>query len=693
MTKYSEDFQPMDRPPRPPRPDRPMYPERPQPPTRPCPCPPRPCPPPPPPPPPHFGPGCDNPVFAGNKPLAYLDDLAALHGEVLRWLIGPNGEFTNNGYAPLNQAGKVDEKYFSQIGVDTYANSQIVKDNATKYNFYGNLVHVEKEFISSIGDCTDGGNMFSPKEIVNIYIGENKNASDLGTSNGISDGSIEFDFDLIDMIVPDASMANYRKKIYGDWIPGTVVKGFNAKNNNACIPFDPIIVTSKESICFSNLNNKFILTVYGPDGGTLAISETAEITGSNNNVPLLGANQNMKFEVSDFKKQGFAYEGKIRWSINIVGILGSFGGRFGLQITQVKDNKNSVTWRSDDYLYNTGVAPTIGGLYEKIVETIENDPLYKPVYKYSSGLKFLTRGKVYVGAFDIDNLNSNAAIADKVAISSDFLDLSNYTYNDSDISDYSLNVDLANARFTHAFDIKEDALIFGPSYYEITLKNASGNTTLKKESHILINTLRNLEAPTKLVETFSDESYRCSVDFVTDETGIQFEKWYSEQSLTTADNGRGLLVIPGFGLVYPTGVFDYSTYIPTPNPDYSKLSGKRYFCRRFYSNEANRKFGGTFVFDGITSEEFMQNGLSCTISKDNGATWLTLKEYREGNISNGVLTNIEDTVTGCNVQFAFNDNESVCGNVGLLFKIAFEPSVRSVIKRIALNNINNTDEW
>lgn len=136
---------------RPPRPGVPMYPGRPQPPPpRPCPCPP------PPPPPPHFGPGCDNPVFAGKKPLAYLDDLAALHGEVLRWLIGPNGEFTNNGYAPLNQDGKIDEKYFSQLGVDTYVKNQLVKDNATKYNFYGNLVHVEKELINSLEDCEDG---------------------------------------------------------------------------------------------------------------------------------------------------------------------------------------------------------------------------------------------------------------------------------------------------------------------------------------------------------------------------------------------------------------------------------------------------------------------------------------------------------------------------------------------------------
>ena len=98
------------------------YPSRPQPPS--C-----SCHQPPPPPLPSFGHGCNNPIFAGKKPLAYLEDLAALHGEVLKWLIGPDGEFSNNGYAPLNKDGKIDEKYFSQIGIDTYEKDHLIKDS------------------------------------------------------------------------------------------------------------------------------------------------------------------------------------------------------------------------------------------------------------------------------------------------------------------------------------------------------------------------------------------------------------------------------------------------------------------------------------------------------------------------------------------------------------------------------------
>ena len=168
------------------------------------------------------------------------------------------------------------------------------------------------------------------------------------------------------------------------------------------------------------------------------------------------------------------------------------------------------------------------------------------------------------------------------------------------------------------------------------------------------------------------------------------------------------MVVPGVGLMYPT-IIDYSIYIPTPNYNYSNLTGKRYFCRRFYSENSNRKFGGIFVFEGITSKEFMQKGLDCQISKDNGSTWLTLKEYREGDADNGILTDIADIDAGdadngiltdiadidagCAIQFAFNEDESVCGNIGLLFKLSFEPNVKSIIKRITLNNISNTGKW
>ena len=174
----------------------------------------------------------------------------------------------------------------------------------------------------------------------------------------------------------------------------------------------------------------------------------------------------------------------------------------------------------------------------KQVETLASDPNYKPEYIYSSGLKYLNKGKIYISAYDVDNLNSNAAVADKFSITADFLDLDSYVYSDSDFDGYSLDKDLINTRYIHAFDVKENILTFKPTQYEVTIRNASGNVTTKKESHILINTLRNPETSTQLIETFNDESHRCSVDFVTDETGITLENWHSDQSLEIADKGR-----------------------------------------------------------------------------------------------------------------------------------------------------------
>ena len=91
------------------------YPSRPQPPS--C-----SCNQPPPPPLPSFGHGCNNPIFAGKKPLAYLEDLAALHGEVLKWLIGPDGEFSNNGYKLFGKLSDVVHgEYDEEIALEKFS--------------------------------------------------------------------------------------------------------------------------------------------------------------------------------------------------------------------------------------------------------------------------------------------------------------------------------------------------------------------------------------------------------------------------------------------------------------------------------------------------------------------------------------------------------------------------------------------
>jgi hypothetical protein len=62
------------------------------------------------------------------------------------------------------------------------------------------------------------------------------------------------------------------------------------------------------------------------------------------------------------------------------------------------------------------------------------------------------------------------------------------------------------------------------------------------------------------------------------------------------------------------------------------------------ANDNNFRFGGTFVFDNLSKEEFENSGFSLEISIDNGKSWLDCKKdrqiYKEIYDGNGLLTEL-----------------------------------------------------
>ncbi len=612
----------------------------------------------------------NKPVFAGKKQLAYLNDLEALHDAIIQWLVGPSGEFSENGYAPLNASGTIDTKYFSQVGVNTYQNNTIIKPNATNYNFHGNYVYTTNKTVLDNNNNTI--------EMTDIYVGEPVNASDIGTSNGITDGSIIFNTELTEMIVPNTNGADFKKIVYGDWEAGTVVSGFNS------LELSTLILSSKEPIRFADKNSTFVLTIFGPDGIAKSKVESGIISGNSDNVPLVGANQNMLFQVTDFTEKGFEYEANIIWSINLADELGIYGGRFSLMIVHKQTNQKLI-WKSIDLLYNTGNLPTAGGINEQIVTTLNNDLTYQPEYIYASGIKYLKSGKIKISVSDINNLMTNAGVSTKVSIDNDLINCDDYVYSDDDLENYTSGLIDTNVKWLHQFDINENLLNITPSALNIDISNAVGTISIQKDIKILINSLSGISS-TNLIENFINENYRQKNDFGIDE-------WNSRESLETFDDGYGLMVIPGYGLCYPNK-YNFSEYLPENNPNYQMLTGIKYFCRKFYANDDNKRFGGTFCFKGITISDFMSNNISCNISKDNGTNWLNLKTYRDSDDISGIYCEGRDIIDGCEIQFAFNKDEYVSGQTGILFKLGFNSIVNNLcIKQIKLNNITNTDLW
>lgn len=616
-------------------------------------------------------------VFIGKRPLATKEDIIQLSGEVINWLTGPSGELSGNGYVPLNPSGTIDRQYLDTIGINVYQDGSLIENNVTTVDFIGNYIKILK---------TDEGK-------TNIRIGYPEDASHWNTIDGNNDGTVIHDIPLSGMIIPDASSVNnYALKVYGDWVPGSVKPGFNYTTQNIC-PSDLFITfTTKEPITFANnTNTYFIINVYDHNKNSIVTAQSQVITGDNTNVPLAGNNRNIIMRVTGFTENiGFgniSYVATPTFIFNIGAILGEVGGRFSIEIIHKNDLLTHV-YKSEDMFLNAGKLPTTTAPYIQLVEQLPDDPTYRVGYKWCSGLKYISSGKLNYSLQNIDNLNYAAAIEKKVLVSSDIIE--DYQYNQSDLRNYTLDLLQTGVKWYKNFNILPDLLRFTPSWVSGMVCNAYGFTEFKNDIYALIDT-QTLEKSTDLIETFADETTRVRSDFLYDYTGVNYESWDSTKSLWDEDEGRGLMVIPGYGVCYPFG--NYVNYIPKGNTaNYNSINGMKYYCRKFIGDN-KLKYGGTFVLENITKNEFLHSGISMEISKDNGVTWLNCKAIRDGINPVGILADLRDSNEGLLVQFAFIGYEYALGNAGILFKLGFNNNVSSRITKITLRNTTNTGAW
>ncbi len=106
-------------------------------------------------------------MYSGNRPIAYLDDLKALHRQIARWLMGNSHEFGYNGYVPLMPDGTIDPKYIKQYFVGVGYNVKTLEFRGNLVKLYRDqdgklLIYIKMPEYSYLGDTnakTDG-NMY-----------------------------------------------------------------------------------------------------------------------------------------------------------------------------------------------------------------------------------------------------------------------------------------------------------------------------------------------------------------------------------------------------------------------------------------------------------------------------------------------------------------------------------------------------
>ena len=505
------------------------------------------------------------------------------------------------------------------------------------------------------------------------------------------DGTV--DFEALFPGVLDKSASSQQLKILSPSVPGYSIADSALFGELEAKTFISVINHTEEQDFFEfELLNKvsttdflafFKVSVVDINGIEIATFTTPAVDG-NAELELRDGDAKLFAKVSNFKEINGRNEFNLSFMFDLKSAL-SASRYFKVKVCQ---HANGIVhaFETGYFLYNFGVAPTISS-----VTTSFEDEGTAQSYKYCSGLKYAKNGAVSIRLGRVENLNKDAA--DLLPITKRLNAITSLEFEDFDYSSKD-KVASIKVKANLSEDVVESKCLSGTI--------AATNAFAKSDDYIVrIPVLAYddvcFKSSTDLDEFFSDESRRVLTNFERDPAQVgEYEvlaKWNSEQSLVNYDSGKGLMVVPGRGLSYPSG--DWSNGLPAGSPDYSVPgfhSGEKFFCRVFEGDQKT-KFSGKFIFTGITKQQFTDERLSVVVSADRGETWMNLKAVRNTDTvvmrengaavaAVGIMTVIYEKDGAVVVEWAYP--RAFSSNQPLYFKLGMRPSYPCTIKSISL---------
>ena len=570
-------------------------------------------------------------VFGGGKLITVAETnerIAALKTSIEATLTGPSGTLSLNGYAPLGEDKKVPKEFLPQMGVDLYFNNQGVASGVTDINFAGTVELTRNE---------DGS--------VKVQIGENQNSSSWNSTDGVTTATVA-NISTSNYIIPDATGAAFK---IGNWTAG---------QQYPCTKSNSISFKSAGNVHFDIGNNEWKVVVFDADGTTklvdttittvVAGDSTGTVTGWTDGKPTGTGATNVTYSLAgkaNEKNYPSAVGGMATptFTFNLANILPN-GGRFKVSIVGC-----GGTFTSPDMFYINGKTPAIASVDLTLTNAVE---------KQVSGVKYVAAtSTVTYTTGNITNLNNQAGVTNKLTVTG---------------TGVSVVKDITSANLTGYTNAWNNVPTFtatralegnykGTSVtINITPTNAftAGTQVSKTLANVNINTYPK-NASTNSTESFLTEGKRLKSDLTS--------AWDSSATLV---GGTDLQVIPGEGLVYPTT--NYSAIAtPAGNPNYSGMTGTKYFYRKFIAGSGT-VFGGTIEMAGLGAA-FNNAAFTAELSIDNGATWYNLKDARGGANPLGINTGY----AGSKVSFSYPGTTSSTAANGVLVKIGWSDALKT----------------
>ena len=570
-------------------------------------------------------------VFGGGKliTVAETDErIAALKTSIESTLTGPSGTLSLNGYAPLGEDKKVPKEFLPQMGVDLYFNNQGVASGVTDINFAGTVELTRNE---------DGS--------VKVQIGENQNSSSWNSTDGVTTATVA-NIATTKYIIPDATDAAFK---IGNWTAG---------QQYPCTKSNSISFKSAGNVHFDIGNNEWKVVVFDADGTTklvdttittvVAGDSTGTVTGWTDGKPTGTGATNVTYSLAgkaNEKNYPSAVGGMATptFTFNLANILPN-GGRFKVSIVGC-----GGTFTSPDMFYINGKTPTIASVDLTLTNAVE---------KQISGVKYVAAtSTVTYTTGNITNLNNQAGVTNKLTVTGTGVSVVK-DITSANLTGYTNawnNVPTFTATRALESNYKGTSVTIN-----ITPTNAftAGTQVSKTLANVNINTYPK-NASTNSTESFLTEGKRLKSDLTSE--------WDSSATLV---GGTDLQVIPGEGLVYPTT--NYSAIsTPAGNPNYSGMTGTKYFYRKFIAGSGT-VFGGTIEMAGLGAA-FNNAAFTAELSIDNGATWYNLKDDRGGANPLGIKTGY----TGSKVSFSYPGTTSSTAANGVLVKIGWSDALKT----------------
>lgn len=570
-------------------------------------------------------------VFGGGKLITVAETnerIAALKTSIEATLTGPSGTLSLNGYAPLGEDQKVPKEFLPQMGVDLYFNNQGVASGVTDINFAGTVELTRNE---------DGS--------VKVQIGENQNSSSWNSTDGVTTATVA-NISTNNYIIPDATGAAFK---IGNWTPGQQYK---------CTKSNSISFKSAGNVHFDIGNNEWKVVVFDADGTTklvdttittvVAGDSTGTVTGWTDGTPTGTGAANVTYSLAgkaNEKNYPSAVGGMATptFTFNLANILPN-GGRFKVSIVGC-----GGSFTSPDMFYINGETPVIASVDLTLANAVE---------KQVSGVKYVAASStVTYTTGNITNLNNQAGITNKLTVGGTGISVAS-PITGADLTGYTNAWDnVPTFTATRALESNYE----GTSVtVNVTPENAfvKGTQVSKTLANVNINTYA-ATASTDASETFLTEGKRLKSDLTS--------AWDSSATLV---GGTDLQVIPGEGLVYPTT--NYSAIAtPAGNPNYSGMTGTKYFYRKFIAGSGT-VFGGTIEMAGLGAA-FNNAAFTAELSIDNGATWYNLKDDRGGANPLGIKTGY----AGSKVSFSYPGTTSSTAANGVLVKIGWSDALKT----------------